>query len=178
MTQTIARIKKTNTAVPISLVEANTLLCELGKTQDTMNAIERMLRADIVNLKKVAIEKLQPLITERDVAVNALFTFAQPRKTELTKDLRTVGVSSGTFGWRMTTPRVELAYSDEDAIVMLKGEGRSKFVRTKEEVDRVALLEKKPVVEGISYVQNDEFFVVPNQKIDKPKTLTHAIDCM
>ncbi|NTV55441.1 MAG: hypothetical protein HGA16_02995, partial [Candidatus Moranbacteria bacterium] len=48
--------------------------------------------------------------------------------------------------------------------------------RTKEEVDRQKLLADQPPILGVAYVQNDEFFVVPNQAAKKPKTFTKAID--
>ena len=72
--------------------------------------------------------------------------------------------------------RVELRYNIKDTIVALKKTNNREFVRTKEEVDREALLDKKPVIEGVSYVQNDEFFVVPKQEIYKPKIIARTID--
>ncbi len=176
MSQTIARIKKTNTVIPTDLNEVNTLLCNLGNLQDEINAAEKELKEKIAALKKKVVKKLEPTLVKRDNAVNALFAFAQPRQADLTKDTRSIALQCGTFGWRLTPPRVELASSEEEVIVVLKGKNKAEFVRVKETLDRALLLEKKPCVEGISYVQNDEFFVVPVQKLEKPKTLTHAID--
>ncbi len=176
MNQTIARIKKTNTVIPTDLNEANALLCDLGSLQDEINAAEKELKEKIAALKMEAAKKLESTFTKRDNLTNALFAFAQPRQTDLTKDARSIALRCGTFGWRLTPPRVELASSEEEIIAVLKGNDKADFVRVKETLDRALLLEKKPCVEGISYVQNDEFFVVPVQKFEKPKTLMHAID--
>jgi phage host-nuclease inhibitor protein Gam len=178
MTQKITRIKKTNTVVPTSMVEAEILLEELSKTQNAINAIEVKLCKEINLLKKEAAKNMKHLVVERDVAINALFVFASPRKEELTRNQRTIFLSSGKFGWRVTPPRVELEHSSEDAIALLKKTKNWEFIRFKEEIDREALLETKPSIEGIVYKQNDEFFVVPNQKINKPKTITKIIDCI
>ncbi|EKE11137.1 MAG: hypothetical protein ACD_15C00137G0034 [uncultured bacterium] len=172
----VTRIKKSKTDVPRSLSEANILLGKLGNTQDAINDIEKELERKIAELKEEAKIKLQPLTTVRDVQVNALFTFANPRKAELTQKLRTVRLSSGTFGWRMTPPRVDTKKSDEEVIKFLKSSGYKEFVRIVEEIDRKKLLAKRPSIPDITFVQDDEFFIVPNQKIRKKKTLTHAID--
>ena len=176
MAKTITRIKKTNTIVPDSIAQADELLRELSSLQDSINDIEARLRREVAELKAKAKRDLEVLEGKRGVAINALFAFAHPRKAELTKKQRTVILTAGVFGWRMTPPRVELEYSIEDTIVVLKQTNNREFIRIKEEIDREALLEEKPVIDGISYAQNDEFFVVPNQKIDKPKTITRTID--
>lgn len=176
MKNTVTRIKKTDTIVPRSLEGAELLMKSLGSTQDEINVIEKDLKEKIETLKAEALKKLQPLTVKRDAKINALFTFADPRKAELTRELRSVTLASGVFGWRLTTPRVETAQSDEETIALLKSTGNVEFVRVIEEVDRQALLAKKPIVPGIAYAQDDEFFVVPKQKCRKKKTFTHAID--
>ena len=176
MAKAITRIKKSQTHVPSSIAQADILVGELGNTQDKINEIEKELKEKIAGLKAEAEKKLQPLITKRDAQINAMFAFANPRKLQLTKEARSITLGSGVFGWRMTTPRVETVQSDEETIALLKRTDNAEFVRIIEEVDRQALLAKRPVIKGISYVQDDEFFVVPNQKCKKKKTFTHTID--
>jgi phage host-nuclease inhibitor protein Gam len=176
MTKATTRIKKSQTAVPASIIEANVVLGQLGNTQDEINTIEKELREKIAEAKAMAEKKLQPLIVKRDAQINALFAFASPRKAQLTQETRSITLNAGVFGWRMTTPRVETKKSDEETIALLKDTGNAEFIRIIEEVDRQALLAKRPQIEGIAYVQDDEFFVVPKQKCKKKKTFTHAID--
>lgn len=176
MEKAVTRIKKTRTSVPSNLRQANVLLGELGQTQDAMSEIEKGLAAKIAELKAKAARKLEPLALKRSNQINALFTFANPRKNELTREVRSVMLDCGVFGWRWTTPRVETDHSDAETIAWLKETGNGAFVRVIEEVDRQALLAERPVILGIRYVQDDEFFVVPRQKCKKAKTFTHAVD--
>ena len=172
----VTRVKKTDTLVPASIVEADNLLGKLGRTQDEINKIENNLQKEIDKLKAEALEKLQPLEVQLDKQMNKLFTFANPRKLRLTIAARSVTLSMGTFGWRMTTPRIEMNKSDEEMIKFLKKTGNAKFIRIKEEIDRQALLAERPRIFGIDYVQNDEFYAIPRLIGRGKKTLTKAID--
>lgn len=176
MSKTVTRIKKTQTSVPSSLNQADALLAKIGRTQNAINEIEENLQAKINALKAEAEKKLRPLNLERTSDIDALFAFANSRKARLTREARSVVLENGVFGWRWTTPRVETSGSDRETIAWLKETGNEKFVRIVEEVDRQALLAEKPVILGISYVQDDEFFVTPKQNAKKPKALTKAID--
>ena len=80
------------------------------------------------------------------------------------------------FGWRLTPPRVETDLTDEEAITLLKETDNEAYIRIIEEIDRQALLAERPVIEGIDYVQDDEFFVIPKLEGKKKKTFTHSID--
>ncbi len=172
----VTRVKKTYTAVPETIESANLLLGKLGSTQDAINEIERELKEKVAELKAEALKKLRPLTTLRDRQVNALFTFANPRKAELTAYAKTVKLGMGKFGWRMTPQRVDTGLTDEELVAFFKRSNLVEYVRTKEEVDRQKLLADQPSILGVAYVQNDEFFVVPNQAAKKPKTFTKAID--
>jgi len=176
MSKKVTRIKKTQIEVPSSLTQADILLGKIGNTQNEINEIEKELKEKIADLKAAATKKLDPLVTRRSNQINSLFAFANSRKDELTQKVRSVVLSQGTFGWRMTTPRVEMKKSDEQMIAFLKKIGRDDYIRVIEEIDRQALLADRPKIAGISYLQNDEFFVIPKQKAKRPKTLTQAID--
>jgi len=176
MEKAVNRIKKTHTVVPSSIDQAEALLFQIGQTQDEINEVEKDLAKKIADLKAEAAKKLAPLTLERDNQVNALFAFANPQKAELTRETRSVVLASGVFGWRWTTPRVELEKSDVETIAMLKETGNNAFVRVIEEVDRQKLLSERPIIPGIRFLQDDEFFITPKQKQKKPKTLTQAVD--
>lgn len=172
----VNRIKKTNTNVPKNLSQANSLLAKIGTSQDEINDLEKELKKKIDALKSEAIKKIDPLVIRRDNQINSLFAFASPKKEELTQRVRSIILESGTFGWRLTTPRVEIAGTEEDMIAKLKKTGNEDYVRIIKEIDRQALLLDRPIVKGLSYKQSDEFFVVPKQKAKKAKTFTRAID--
>lgn len=176
MAKVVTRIKKTRTSVPRTLSQADALLAKIGQTQDAINEIEKDLQAKVAELKAEVGKKLQPLQVQRISDINALFAFASPRKAELTRVARSVILGNGSFGWRWTTARVEVAGSDAETIAWLKATGNEDYVRVIEEIDRQSLLADRPVIAGISFVQDDEFFVVPKQKAKKAKTFTQVVD--
>jgi phage host-nuclease inhibitor protein Gam len=176
MTREITRIKKSKTVVPRTITEADAVLGQLGNTQDQINLIEKELKEKVAELKAAAAKQLQPLVVDRDAKINSLFAFANPRKAKLTVKARSVTLSSGVFGWRLTPPRVETDLTDEETIALLKETDNEAYIRIIEEVDRQALLAERPVIDGIDYAQDDEFFVIPKLEGKKKKTFTHAID--
>jgi phage host-nuclease inhibitor protein Gam len=176
MVKAITRIKKSKTVVPRSITEADVVLSQLGNIQNEINVIEKELKEKIAELKSVAAKKLQPLVIERDAKINSLFAFANPRKLQLTKVSRSITLASGVFGWRLTPPRVETDLTDEETISLLEATDNDAFIRIIKEVDRQALLAERPLIDGITYAQDDEFFVVPKLEGRKKKTFTHAID--
>lgn len=179
----IKRIKKTLTAIPASVAEAATYLVSIGEKQREINRIKRETKAKVDEVNAAANKEIADLKRDRDNFFVALFGFAAPRKKELTKDRRTVSTSAGSFGWRWTTPSVELAEgrTDQDIIATLKKLGLPQYVRVIEELDRDALLRDRPLVRGVSYTQRDEFFAKPKLakgegRAEELVKITEAID--
>ena len=157
------RIKKTLTAIPASIKEAMGFLASIGDKQREINKIKHETKKKIERLNAEAKQKIEGLTKDRDNFFTALFAFASPRKEELTRVTRSQKTEAGTFGWRWTTPYVELAkgLTDEDVISTLKKNGLTEYIRVIEEVDREAMLRDQPKVSGVSYMQRDEFFAKP-----------------
>lgn len=175
----IKRLKKTLTAIPASVAEAATYIVSIGEKQKEINRIKR----DTKKAVDVAKKTIEGLAKERNQFFVALFGFAQPRKAELTKDVRTQKTFAGTFGWRWTTPYVDLkeGKSDQDIIAALKRDGLTQYIRTTFELDREAMLRDRPKVAGITYSQRDEFFAKPklgkgDGRAEELVKITEAID--
>lgn len=179
----IKRLKKTFTAIPASVAEAAQYLLSIGSQQREINKIKRETKAEVDKLNAEANKKIEVLKKERDTFFTALFAFAQPRQAELTVSARSVKTDAGTFGWRWTTPMVEIAEgkTDQDIIKTLKRIGLSDYIRVIEEVDREALLRDRPTVPNVSYTQRDEFFAKPKMakedgRAEELSKITEAID--
>jgi phage host-nuclease inhibitor protein Gam len=157
------RIKKTLSAIPASVIEAMRFLASIGEKQRAINKVKADLRIDIEKLKITADKKLKELTLDRNNFFTALFAFASSNKQELTLHARSQKGKEGTFGWRWTTPYVEIkeGVSDEDVILALKKKGLTKYIRVIEELDREAMLRDQPNVPNVSYMQRDEFFARP-----------------
>lgn len=178
------RIKKSFTYVPSSLTEAVAFLFSIGEKQRLINRIKRETKIKVEEITSEAKKKVEEVVKERDTFFVALFAFASSKKADLTRITRSQKTPEGTFGWRWTTPYVEVkeGESDENIIAILKGKAMTQYIRVVEELDREALLRDRPDVPGIAYLQRDEFFAKPKLKREEGsaeelvKTVTEAID--
>ncbi len=159
----ITRIKKSLAYVPASLLEATSFLVSIGQKQREINRLKREAKQKVEAINLATKKSVDELTKERDTFFTALFAFASPRKAELTKVTRSQKTNAGTFGWRFTTPYVDIAEgkSDQDIIATLKKAGLTDYIRVIEEVDREAMLRDRPEVKGVSYSNRDEFFAKP-----------------
>lgn len=159
----IVRLKKSLTAVPQSILSAAGYLASIGETQRKINALRRTAKEETDRIERELKASLAPLTKERDVFFTALYTFAQANVRELTAKMRSVRTLAGVFGWRWTPPYVELCegLTDEQVIEQLRKNGLERFIRVKYELNRELMLEERPNIPGVSYVQREEFFAKP-----------------
>lgn len=174
----INRIKKTLTVVPASIAEAATYLRSIAEKQKEINAVKREAK----KAKEATDKKIENLKKDRDAFFTALFAFAAPRKKELTEKKRSVKTDAGTFGWRWTTPMVELTGGRTDTQMIAEFEklGLVQYVRVVKELDREAMLRDRVIIPGVTYTQQDEFFAKPKMKKEDGRAeelkKTEAID--
>ena len=173
------RLKKTDTAVPQNISEANAMLGVLGQKEKTLQEITNQQSEKIAEIQKSFEEKIKAATAARDVAFEKVYTFAQPRRLTLIQKVKTLFWSCGTIGWRFTPPAVNSVFeNDSDIIRVLKQKGFDNYVRKTEEVDREKLLKDRPIIAGISYVSREEFFAKPKFTLfdkKKSKTITKVI---
>ena len=159
--------KRAVVAVPKSLNEAAQFLAEIGQEQRATDKIQSGLNAKVDELKAKAMaddESHQEKVLQ---LVEGLFAFAEAHRDELTDGGRrkTVEVPTGTFGWRMTPPSVKLR-NVESILESLKSLKLKRFIRTKEEIDKEAMLkepETAKTVKGVSIGQHEEFVAKPTE---------------
>jgi len=151
--------------VPRDLNEAAKFLAQIGEKQRATDVIQSGLNTGVEKLKAEAMADAKPHQKKLSQLVEGLFVFAEAHRDELTDGgkRRTVEVPTGTFGWRMTPPAVSL----RDVLTVLKNLkslGLERFIRTKEEVSKEALLKESDVaktVKGVTIAQHEEFTVKP-----------------
>ena len=157
--------KKAVVAVPKNLNEAAQFLAEIGQEQRATDKIRSILNAKVDELKAKAMADDEPHQKKISQLVEGLFAFAEAHRDELTDGgkRKTVEVPTGTFGWRMTPPSVKLR-DVESILESLKALKLKRFIRTKEEVDKEAMLkepETAKTVKGVSISQHEEFVAKP-----------------
>jgi len=175
--------KKVVVPVPKNLNEASEFLMSIGKEQRAIAKIESGLNTKVDKLKTGAVDGAQPHQEEISRLVEGLFAYAEVHRDELTDDgkSKTVQVPTGEFGWRMTPPKVSLRGVDP-ILKSLHSLELTRFIRTKEEIDKEAMLKEPEVasgVEGVSINQHEEFVAKPAElkveiatKVDKLKKAT------
>ena len=159
--------KKAVIPVPKNLEEAARFLAEIGQEQRATDKIRSGLNAKVDELKAKAMADDEPHQKKISQLVEGLFAYAEANRAELTDGgkRKTVEVPTGTFGWRMTPPAVKLR--DVELILeSLKSLKLERFIRTKEEIDKEAILKEPNVattVKGVSISQHEEFVAKPSE---------------
>jgi len=157
--------KREVVAVPKSLDEAAKFLAKIGEEQRATDEIQSGFNAAVDKLKTQAMVGVEPHQKKVSQLVEGLFAFAEAHRDELTDGgkRKTVEVPTGTFGWRMTPPAVSLR-DVKSILESLKSLKLKRFIRTKEEVDKEAMLKEPDVVKtvkGVSIGQREEFVAKP-----------------
>jgi len=106
-----------------------------------------------------------PKKTRLKTPTQGLHTWAEANRESLTQGgkSKTASLPSGELAWRMRPPSVRVTGADA-VIEALRKFGLSRFIRTKDEVNKEAILNEPQAVEhvpGISISQGEDFIVTP-----------------
>lgn len=160
-------VKRSVVLVPKDLKEAAKFVAKIAKAQRSIEAIKSDLNAEVDKLKTRAVAEAGPHSQKIEDLLEGLFAFAETNRDQLTKSgkVKSVKLETGIFGWRTTPPAVTLR-NIKSIIKSLRSLKLGRFIRTKEEVDKEAMLKEPEVaktVKGVSIGQYEEFFVRPEE---------------
>lgn len=159
-----SRIKTTAFPVPRSQIEAEQLLGDIGQLQRQVARIEQDMNDKLSGIKQTFEEKAQPLNQEIEAKFKALHAWGEANREELlTGRLKTVKLTTGEISWRMTPPKV-LIRTQQVVMETLKRLGMGDLIRTKEEINKEAILadpERVAGIKGIQITQAEEFVAKP-----------------
>jgi phage host-nuclease inhibitor protein Gam len=149
---------------PETREEAERMLARLGEIQREKTllstALEETLAAERTRVEAQAL----PLTAEAEQLTRGIQLWAEANRRSLTQDGRTktIRLSTGEIAWRARPPSVKLR--DQGAILeFLAKMGLARFIRTKTEVNREAMLAEPSVardVPGVTISSEGEEFVV------------------
>jgi phage host-nuclease inhibitor protein Gam len=149
---------------PQSREEAEAMLARLGEIQRDRALIEAALSEDVTARRAMAEAEGQPLAEEADRIVAGLRLWAEANRPTLTDGGRTktVKLATGEIAWRIRPPSVRLRDMPMviEALVNL---GLARFLRTKTEVNKEAMLAEPVVaasVPGVSIGSEGEEIVI------------------
>ncbi len=172
-------IKRKVSVVPNSLDEATKMVVRIRQLERQIELIQQSSSVHIRKLEVQIVEKLEEtknstrtMQEERDKLSEAVFIFAQERKMELTDNLKkkTVELPTGDkLRWYFANPSVAVE-DEEKAVAELKEKGLQEFIRTKEEINKEAILAKPGKTENLRFISviQDEIFsiVLAMQKME------------
>ena len=163
----MAKTKKTQAlvvAVPKTQAEAEQLLGDIGRMQRVVSGIELRMNDQLSEIKTAHEQEAQPYNAEIDAAFAALHAWAEAHREELLRaGGKTAHLATGDLSWRRTPPSVRVTKPDV-VVEALKRLGLGDFVRTKEEVNKEAVLADPSAVKavkGITVTQREEFVARP-----------------
>ena len=160
-------VKRTAIHVPKSIEELVEFVRHVGKNKRKLDTIRIKLNERVEQLKAQAVTDGLPHQEEIDRLFEGIYIFAESHRDELTEKgkKKTVNLPTGDILWRLTPPAVSLK-NVKRIIGLCKSCRLKRFIRTKEEVDKEAMLkepEKAKEIKGVTISQKEEFVVKPSE---------------
>lgn len=164
--------KKTRLKTPAAVVtipqnqdEANAAIRAIGSAQRDLIRIETAMNDELARIKERFEAEAAPLKARIESATNALQVWSEANRAALTRDgkVKTAQLPAGELGWRTRPPSCTVRGADA-VLATLKRLGLTRFIRTKEEINKEACLNEADIaraVPGISIAQGEDFFVQP-----------------
>lgn len=153
--------------VPQNRDEVNEAIAELGRQQRERLRIETAMNDEMAQVKAKHDAEAKPLGERISELTKGLHLWCEANRATLTQDSKVKfhDFATGQVKWRLRPPSI--AIRGADAVVKtLKNLGLERFIRSKEEVDKEALLKELDVAKGIGGVtvsQKEDFVVVPHE---------------
>ena len=144
--------------------EAEEVLAELGRLQRAVTGIELKMNERLATVKADYEKDAQPLNEEIEHQTSLLHDWAEQNRDLLLREgSKTARLATGELSWRVTPPAVKFR-SAETVVENLKRLGLERFVRTREEPNKEAILaepESVKGVAGITITQGELFIAKP-----------------
>lgn len=167
MTKTTKRIKKTAALVrvPQDRIEAAVAIARIGTISRETQRIETRMNDELADLKAAYEAEAEPLRAEVEALTEGLHIWAEANRESLTQGgkVKTAQLPTGELVWRIRPPSVRI--SGADAVMdVLRRRGLARFIRTKEEISKEAILNEPQAVAGVPGIaisQAEDFVVQP-----------------
>ncbi len=150
-----------------SLAEAAEAQKRIGTLLRQIHACEDQFEKEREVIDKKEDDAIRPLQAEALELGKQVYAFAVQHKTELTdggthKTVK-LPMRAGSFAWYTTPPAITIENAQE-VLQRIKELGLLRFVRTKEEVNREALLQEHTIastIAGVTVSRQDKFAIKP-----------------
>lgn len=152
-------------AIPQTREDVATSIAAIGIAQRERDRIEADMNDALAKLREQYEAQAKPFADEIAERTRGVQAWCEAHRAELTQSgkIKTHTFASGEVKWRMRPPSVTIRAVDM-VIDALKSLDLGRFVRTKEEVNREAILadpEAVSAIKGITVSQKEDFVVTP-----------------
>ncbi|MCF1744648.1 host-nuclease inhibitor Gam family protein [Paradevosia shaoguanensis] len=161
-----AKTKGANLPVPQNREEAVSTVTDIGALNRDLARLEADMNDQLAAIKTEFEAKALPLKEAVEAKTEGLKIWAEANRTSLTGGgkTKTVDLGTGLLRWRIRPTAVRLT-GVEDVIERLKSLGFQRFLRTKEEVNKEAMLNEPDVARQVAGVRigsaGEDFIVEP-----------------
>lgn len=161
-----ARIKAAAAVgVPQTLEECNRAIAEIGVAQRERDRIQADMNDSLAATREAWEAQAKPFADRIKELTAGVQLYCEAHRAELTQagKTKTARLAAGEVSWRMRPPSVVVRGVDV-VIDALKRLGLGRFVRTKEEVNKEAILAEPEVakqVKGLTISQGEDFVIKP-----------------
>ena len=165
MTRTKTKRQAETVPVPQSAEEASAYLSAIGEAQRDLAVMKAAFDQDVADLKAQVELRAQPLAAQVAEKTRGLEIWAQANRGALAKG-KTITLPAGVLAWRARPPSVRVGNMAEAiAAVLGAGERLARFLRTKHELDKEAVLKEPEAAAEIPGIRvgsaGEEFVVEP-----------------
>lgn len=152
MAKTATRLKaKAQTYVPQTRDEAAADIRKIGDLQRQLTRATTEMNDAIAHITQNFQPRLDAISEQLKTLQDGVQSYCEAHRLELTDGgkVKTANLITGEVQWRQRPPSVSVRGSDT-VIEMLKRLGLARFVRTKEEVNKEAILNEPDQVRGVA----------------------------
>jgi phage host-nuclease inhibitor protein Gam len=153
-------------AVPQTRDEVAEAIAKIGFHQRERQIIETAMNELLAQHKAGFEAQAKPHADAIGALIKGVHTWCEANRTTITQEGRVKFClfATGEVKWRFRPPAVSIRGGAEKVAEALKSLGLTRFLRTKEEIDKEAILKEPEAVKsvrGVSIVQKEDFAVVP-----------------
>lgn len=152
-------------SVPQNRQQVATLIAAIGTDSRELTRIETEMNDELATVKARYEEQADPIRQRVEAAQSGVQTWCEANRDELTQHnkVKTAAFPTGEIQWRMRPPSVRIT-GQEAVLDVLRRRALGRFIRTKEEVNKEAILNEPEAVAkvpGIAISQGEDFVVTP-----------------
>ncbi len=174
MSRTRTKTAATNLPVPQNDDDARGAIKEIGDQSREVVRLQAEMNDQMAAIKKDYGDRCEPINERIGILKDGLAIFAEANRDRLTRGgkVKYHEYSTGKISWRLKPAKVSVR-GVADVIQALKAAGLQRFVRTKEELNKDAMLEERSIagaIKGVTIGSDGEDFIVEPSETELTET--------